>query len=49
MVGAPGAGKTRFALQFAETFSAPFIDDQPLRACATLTIRMNTQHSCVAT
>lgn len=35
MVGAPGAGKTRFALQFAETFSAPFINDQPLRACAT--------------
>ena len=35
MVGAPGAGKTRFALQFAETFSAPFINDRPLRACAT--------------
>lgn len=31
MVGVPGAGKTRFALQFAETFSAPFINDRPLR------------------
>lgn len=31
MVGIPGSGKTRFALQFAETFSAPFINDRPLR------------------
>ncbi|OYW86413.1 hypothetical protein B7Z17_00440 [Candidatus Saccharibacteria bacterium 32-49-10] len=31
MMGIPGSGKTRFALQFSKTFSAPFINDQPLR------------------
>lgn len=34
MVGTPGSGKTHFAEQFSETFSAPFISDQLFQAIA---------------
>ena len=34
MVGIPGSGKTTFAERFAETFQAPFIDDNKIAATA---------------
>lgn len=34
LVGIPGSGKTHFARQFSETFSTPYINDQPLRYIA---------------
>ena len=35
VVGIPGAGKTYFAEQFAETFGAPFIEYDAIRAQLT--------------